>query len=63
MFSAGIRAGRAAGARGIAFRITVEEAELRRAGADFILNNCTDVGVAQNAEGLTLILNGMRVED
>ena len=58
---AGIRAGKAAGARVIAFRTTVEEAELRRAGADFILNNCADVSVALNAEGLTLILNGTRV--
>jgi sugar-phosphatase len=59
--AAGIRAGKAAGATVIAFRTTVEEAELRRAGADFILNNCTDVSVAPNAEGLTLILNGTRV--
>jgi mannitol-1-/sugar-/sorbitol-6-phosphatase len=58
---AGIRAGKAAGATVIAFRTTVEEAELRRAGADFILNNCADVSVAHNAEGLTLILNGTRV--
>jgi mannitol-1-/sugar-/sorbitol-6-phosphatase len=57
---AGIRAGKAAGARVIAFRTTVEEAELRSAGADFILNNCADVGVAHNSEGLTLILNGTR---
>src|SRR5882757_3150993 len=55
---AGIRAGKAAGARVIAFRTTVDEAELRGAGADFILNNCTDVSVGNGAEGLTLILNG-----
>jgi sugar-phosphatase len=55
---AGIRAGKAAGARVIAFRTTVEEAELRSAGADFILNDCADIGVEHNAEGLTLILNG-----
>jgi sugar-phosphatase len=60
---AGIRAGKAAGARVIAFRTTVEEAELWRAGADFILNNCTDVGVAHNSGGLTLILNGTLVEN
>ncbi len=58
---AGIRAGKAAGATVIAFRTTVEEAELRRAGADFILNNCAEVSVAHNAEGLTLILHGTRV--
>src|ERR1017187_9546671 len=60
---AGIRAGKAAGARVIAFRTTVEEAELRRAGADFILNNCADVSVAHNSEGLTLLFNGAVVQD
>lgn len=54
----GIRAGKAAGASVIALRTTVEEAELRGAGADFILNNCADVGVGHNAEELTLIFNG-----
>jgi sugar-phosphatase len=58
---AGIRAGKAAGAMVVAFRTTVEEAELRRAGADFILNNCADVSVRHNAEGLALILNGTHV--
>jgi sugar-phosphatase len=60
---AGIRAGKAAGARVIAFRTTVAEAELRCAGADFILNNCTDVAVAHNSAGLTLTLNGTRVDN
>jgi sugar-phosphatase len=45
---AGIRAGKAAGAIVIAFRTTVEEAELRSAGADFVLNNCSDVDVVHN---------------
>jgi mannitol-1-/sugar-/sorbitol-6-phosphatase len=58
---AGIRAGKAAGARVIAFRTTVAEAELQSAGADFILNDCADVSVSNGAEGLTLILNGARV--
>lgn len=58
---AGIRAGKAAGARVIAFRTTVEEAELRRAGADFILNNCAEISAGHNAEGLTLVLNGTDV--
>jgi sugar-phosphatase len=58
---AGVRAGKAAGAGVIAFRTTVEGPELRRAGADFILNNCTDVGVAHNSQGLTLVLNGTSV--
>jgi sugar-phosphatase len=56
---AGIRAGKAAGARVIAFRTTVEESELRSAGADFILNNCADVSVGHNEEGLKLNLNGI----
>jgi len=58
---AGIRAGKAAGARVIAFRTTVEEAELRRAGADFILNNCAEISAGHNLEGLTLVLNGTPV--
>ncbi len=37
---AGVRAGKAAGARVIALRTTVDEQELRAAGADFILNTC-----------------------
>jgi hypothetical protein len=32
-----------------------------RADADFILNNCTDVGAAHDCERLTLILNGTLV--
>jgi mannitol-1-/sugar-/sorbitol-6-phosphatase len=59
---AGIRAGKAAGARVIAFRTTVEEAALRRAGADFILNNCAEISAGHNAEGLTLVLNGTDVQ-
>ncbi len=59
---AGMHAGKAAGARVIAIRTSVEEAELRRAGADFILNNCADLGGAHNSGGLTLILNGTRWE-
>jgi sugar-phosphatase len=60
---AGIRAGKSAGARVIAFRTTVEEAELRRAGADFILNNCADVSVAHHFEGLTLLFDGAGVRN
>ena len=54
---AGIRAGKAAGAKVIAFRTTVEDAELRRADADFVLNNCTEITVVHDAEGLTLTLH------
>ena len=40
---AGIRSGKAAGARVIAFVSTVAAPELQAAGADFILNNCADI--------------------
>jgi sugar-phosphatase len=53
---AGIRAGKAAGSRVIALRTTLEEEEVRRAGADFILNNCADIGVGHKGDELTLIL-------
>jgi mannitol-1-/sugar-/sorbitol-6-phosphatase len=40
---AGIRAGKAAGAKVIAFKTTVGETELRQAGADWVVGNCADV--------------------
>jgi sugar-phosphatase len=40
---AGIRAGKAAGARVIACRTTAGEAELRGAGADWIVENCQSI--------------------
>lgn len=54
---AGVRSGKAAGATVIALRTTFEEAELRGAGADFILNNCGDVGPIHTVDGLTLRLS------
>jgi sugar-phosphatase len=42
---AGIRSGKAAGARVIAVRTTAPEEELRAAGADWIVGNCRDIGV------------------
>ena len=54
---AGIRAGKAAGARVIAFKTTVPESALYEAGADWILNNCADVRlVSASTEGLRLVL-------
>jgi sugar-phosphatase len=44
---AGIRAGKASGARVIAFRTTVPEAELNEAGADWVVNDCSDVEPVQ----------------
>jgi mannitol-1-/sugar-/sorbitol-6-phosphatase len=42
---AGIRAGKSAGARVIAFTTTCKEADLRAVGADWILKNCGDITV------------------
>jgi sugar-phosphatase len=50
----GIRSGKAAGARVIAFRTTVRESLLRQAGADWILNNCGDLRLLESSEGLVL---------
>ena len=42
---AGIRAGKAAGARVVALRTTAVEAELEDAGADWIVNDCSELSV------------------
>jgi sugar-phosphatase len=42
---AGIRAGKAAGARVIALRTTADDAELKAAGADWIVDNCADLSL------------------
>jgi sugar-phosphatase len=54
---AGVRSGKAAGARVIAFKTTVQEAALRGAGADWVLNNCADIRLLDRTRGLTLSLN------
>lgn len=43
---AGIQAGKSAGMRVIAMRTTVDEATLRSAGADWVVDNCTSLKVA-----------------
>jgi sugar-phosphatase len=53
---AGIRSGRAAGAKVIAFKTTAQESELREAGADWILNNCADIRLLERGKDLTLAL-------
>ncbi len=57
---AGIRAGKASGARVIAFRTTVKDPELVAAGADWVLDNCSQVSVANKSPDLTLALNPQR---
>jgi sugar-phosphatase len=51
---AGVRSGKAAGAKVIAFKTTVQESVLREAGADWVLNNCADIRVLDRVGGLTL---------
>jgi len=53
---AGIRAGKASGARVIAVRTTAPEAELLAAGADWIADNCTQIELLDSATCLTLRL-------
>lgn len=47
---AGIRAGKSAGARVIAFTSTCKATDLRTAGADWVLKNCADISLV-DAEG------------
>jgi mannitol-1-/sugar-/sorbitol-6-phosphatase len=54
---AGIKSGKAAGARVIAFPTTVSASELHSAGADYIANNCADIHLLSSASGLTLELS------
>jgi len=57
---AGIRAGKAAGARVIACRTTVSEPELKGAGADWIVEGCPSIVCARTSgaiQGLVLELN------
>jgi len=52
----GIRSGKAAGARVIAFPTTADAAELRAAGADWILDNCEGIALKGALGGLRLAL-------
>jgi sugar-phosphatase len=54
---AGVRAGKSAGARVIAFTTTVHSSALRQAGADWILKNCGDIRSLDHAKGLRLTLD------
>jgi len=53
---AGIRSGKAAGARVIAFRTTAGEAILRAAGADWIVPDASHISAVSSASGLQLEL-------
>jgi len=51
---AGVKAGKAAGARVVALRTTFPDTELRIAGADFVVNTCDDIAVIDAAGLLAL---------
>ncbi|MFZ0480896.1 MAG: HAD family hydrolase [Terriglobales bacterium] len=53
---AGIRAGKAAGARVIAFLTTSESGELQSAGADWIVQNCAEISAREQDGGLLVNL-------
>ena len=53
---AGVRAGKAAGAKVIAFTTTVKGSVLQEAGADWILSNCADIRLLDHGKDLKLEL-------
>lgn len=54
---AGVRSGKSAGCRVIAFTNTVASAPLRDEGADWILKNCADLRLLDHASQLRFVLN------
>jgi mannitol-1-/sugar-/sorbitol-6-phosphatase len=54
---AGVRAGKAAGARVIAVRTTSSDAELAAAGANWIVNGCNSISVLAATKAITLRLD------
>ena len=55
--AAGVRAGKAAGARVIAFLTTMNRRDLEDADADWIMQNCADIAAFSNGGGLELGLS------
>jgi sugar-phosphatase len=55
---AGIQAGKAAGARVLAFRTTMPDSQLRAAGPDWIVDDCGDLRIesASAEDGINLLL-------
>jgi mannitol-1-/sugar-/sorbitol-6-phosphatase len=53
---AGIRSGKSAGAKVIAFTTTMQAAPLREAGADYVARNCADIRLLDANDGLALEL-------
>jgi sugar-phosphatase len=59
---AGIRAGKAAGARVLALRTTASDAELREAGADWIIDDCSEIFLDSAANNETILLLARRTK-
>jgi mannitol-1-/sugar-/sorbitol-6-phosphatase len=59
---AGIRAGKAAGARVVALRTTASDAELQQADADWIVDDCAELFLDCSAPGEELLLIGRRTK-
>jgi len=55
---AGIRAGETAGARVIALLTTTGRGELEKAGADWIVRSCAEIGATVDQTGLLLTISG-----
>jgi mannitol-1-/sugar-/sorbitol-6-phosphatase len=53
---AGIRSGKSAGTKVIAFTTTMQASSLRDAGADFVARNCADIHLLEASSALTLEL-------
>jgi len=53
---AGIRAGKEAGARVVAFTTTTDRRQLEDAGADWIVRNCADLSAELDGDGVVLTL-------
>ncbi len=59
---AGIRAGKAAGARVLALRTTASDAELQQAGADWIADDCAEFFLESSVAGEELLRIGRRTK-
>jgi sugar-phosphatase len=59
---AGIRAGKAARARVLALRTTASDAELQEAGADWIVDDCSELFLDSGKDGEDFLLLGRRTK-
>jgi sugar-phosphatase len=57
-----IRAGKAAGARVLALRTSASDAELWEAGADWIIDDCSEIFLDSAADGETILLFARRTK-